>query len=126
MIKKYNICGRTYTVENIDIFLPDSEDDGRPAATTEKKEMEDEACEGKCFGTLQKIVIADSVRVEVNGAVRKRKIHPERKKSTICHEVIHSWLEENGYFELNLNETFVQTMGNSLYEFLKTAEFTEE
>ena len=40
----------------------------------------------------------------------------EAKKETICHEMIHGILVHLGYSEQSQDETFVQALGNAIYQ----------
>lgn len=46
------------------------------------------------------------------------KITQENINQTICHEVIHSWLDKTGYTDLSANEHLVDLLGSCLNEFL--------
>lgn len=47
----------------------------------------------------------------------------KQNQNTYFHEIIHMMLDQIGELELSKNEKFVQTMGNMLFEFLRTAEW---
>lgn len=40
----------------------------------------------------------------------------ERKKETICHEIVHGMLVHMGYNNLTRDEQFVQALGNAIYQ----------
>ena len=41
---------------------------------------------------------------------------PEAKEETICHEMVHGILVHLGYSEQSNDETFVQALGNAIYQ----------
>lgn len=43
----------------------------------------------------------------------------ENKKETICHEMVHGILVHLGYTEQSQDETFVQALGNAIYQGFK-------
>lgn len=40
----------------------------------------------------------------------------EAKEETICHEMVHGILVHLGYTEQSQDETFVQALGNAIYQ----------
>ena len=41
---------------------------------------------------------------------------PEAKKETLCHEIVHGMLNHLGYYEQSNDESFVQCLGNAIYQ----------
>ena len=47
-------------------------------------------------------------------------LKPQNMGMTLCHEVVHAILEAAGRTDLSEDETFVDTLGGLLHQFLKT------
>lgn len=43
-------------------------------------------------------------------------LSPEAQEETICHEIVHGILVHLGYTEQSQDETFVQALGNAIYQ----------
>ena len=50
-----------------------------------------------------------------------RNVSDTSLQNTFCHELIHMFADANNYDELSKDEKFVQSFANSLFEFLRTA-----
>lgn len=54
-----------------------------------------------------------------------KELTEEGKKETLCHEIIHAMLIHIGQSELSQNETFVQSLGNAIYQTFDVKEIPE-
>jgi hypothetical protein len=51
-------------------------------------------------------------------AIPEYKMSPDNIDQTICHEIIHSWLDKVGYENLSEDEKLVDLLGSCLNEFI--------